>query len=158
MKWTRVVALAAATAALAACSGPEKVHDPQADVVPTQPVETTGSPLPRLKDDPEVVDFSLLYVQPTAAACSSVWVPGAVLPRRYEWCADENGDPVAGVRIGSCEVVTYQNQMWGIPGRRIRTVGNGLLGDPGYTGALTSCKRQTYASASPTGNRATDQR
>lgn len=86
--------------------------------------------------------YDLRFVSPTASACNVTWAPGAVLPEDYEWCADDDGAPVAGVRIGSCEVVTHRNEMYAVPGGRIAVAAGQLHLDPQFTALLTSCKRR----------------
>lgn len=85
--------------------------------------------------------FELRFVNPTAPPCASVWAPGQRLPVNYEWCVADDGTPIAGPRIGSCEVVTYDNQYYAIPGYRIRTANGVMSQDRAYQRALTSCKR-----------------
>lgn len=86
----------------------------------------------------------LRYVNPDAPACSVVWSPGAMLAVNYEWCRDEDGEPVAGVRIGSCEVVTHHNQMYAVPGQRIMAAIGEIHLDQQFAQLLTSCKRHPY--------------
>lgn len=92
-------------------------------------------------------EHDLRFVSPTAPACTVTWSPGATLPENYEWCSDEDGNPVAGVRIGSCEVITYNGEMYGVPGERISSVLGPLARDPQFTALLTACKRRPSRTA-----------
>lgn len=127
----------ALTGLLVGCSTPAE-EAPAAEETTT----TTPSEAPTTTATPTPVD--LRFVSPTAASCSSVWIAGSVLPAAYEWCADDDGSPVAGVRIGSCEVVTFRNQMFAVPGRRISTVAGVIFQDQNYLHALTACKRKPF--------------
>ncbi|NYG59775.1 hypothetical protein BJ980_002698 [Nocardioides daedukensis] len=87
----------------------------------------------------------LQFVAQSAAPCTQVWIGGAQLPANYEWCSDQDGEPVAGVREGSCEVIVHGTTMWAIPGRQIHVTGTDVSLDPGYTDATRSCKRRAVA-------------
>lgn len=126
-----------AVALLVGCSAPAE----QAPAA--QETTTTQSATPSATQTTTPVD--LRFVSPTASACSAVWIAGAVLPASYEWCADDDGSPLAGVRIGSCEVITFRNQMYAVPGRRIQTVTGVIYSDQNYLHALTACKRKPFA-------------
>lgn len=115
------------TLCLGACSAPV-------------PVAEEVSPVPLAEQ--RAVD--LRYVTSTAAACDQVWSVGALLPTDYEWCQDSEGEPVAGVRIGSCEVVVHGNELYATPGRRIRAVLGTTTQDRDYVQSLTACKRQPF--------------
>ena len=82
------------------------------------------------------------FVRASAPACGSVWRQGRRLPVNYEWCTDKNGGAVAGPRIGSCEVVSYDERLYATPGYRIRAVVGDMSQDPRFHRALTACKRQ----------------
>lgn len=86
-------------------------------------------------------DIELRFVNPTAPACSLVWVAGQRLPVSYEWCVGDDGAPVAGPRIGSCEVVSYAGTLYAVPGYRIRVAQGAMAQDPAFQRMLTSCKR-----------------
>lgn len=87
--------------------------------------------------------FDLLYVDPQAPPCATVWVAGTQLPEDYEWCVGDDGQPVAGTRIGSCEVVTHRNELYAVPGFQIKVASGSMAQDPGYRAELTSCKRSS---------------
>lgn len=103
--------------------------------------EPTGTPVPVASPG----SFALRFVREQGPPCAQVWLAGSVLPANYEWCADEVGGPVAGVRIGSCEVVVYNDLMYAVPGRRIRSSPVDVNLDPSYRRALTACKRAPFA-------------
>ena len=112
-----------------------------------QPTETatatvTSTPQAAPAGTPAAEPNELRYVSSTAAPCASVWVAGAVLPTNYEWCVGEDGVPVSGVRIGSCEVIAYRNEMYAVPGRAIQAGAGALQLDPQFLASLTSCKRR----------------
>lgn len=114
---------------------------------PTPTPEVTAEAVPAGTDTSTVAPtegpaYDLRFVNPSAASCSVVWTPGAELPEDYEWCSDEEGDPVAGVRIGSCEVVTFRGGMFAVPGGKISTSLGEIHLDPRFTDLLTSCKRR----------------
>lgn len=85
--------------------------------------------------------FELRFVNPTAPPCTAVWAVGRRLPVKYEWCVADDGTPVAGPRIGSCEVVTHEDTLYGVPGYRIRQANGVLSQDRAFRRALTACKR-----------------
>lgn len=114
---------------LSACS----TLSPGAEEVAPEPVPLT---------EQRAVD--LRYVTSSAAACDQVWNVGALLPADYEWCQDSEGEPVAGVRIGSCEVVVHGNELYASPGRRIRAVIGTTTQDREYVQSLTACKRRPF--------------
>ena len=91
---------------------------------------------------PSAKPNELRYVSSSAAPCASVWVSGAVLPADYEWCIGDDGAQVSGVRIGSCEVIAYRNEMYAVPGRPVMTSMGALQLDPQFLASLTSCKRR----------------
>lgn len=124
----RVAGLLAATLLLTGCSS-------SLDASTSAPT-TEGSPTPTAPE------HDLRFVSQSAPACGITWVPGATLPENYEWCSDEAGDPVAGVRIGSCEVVTHAGEMYAVPGGRITAALGPLARDPQFTTMLTGCKRR----------------
>lgn len=108
--------------------------------------------------------FDLLDVSRTAPECPEVWVAGARLPSNYEWCYDETDGahvPLAGVRSGPCEVVTFRNRLYAVPGFRIHENSNpdevggisSLGRDPGYQRLLTSCLRTPCPDAPADSNR-----
>lgn len=138
-----------AGAALLALGGCGAVQWPGASPEPEASTSTPASPTADVASDADTPDtpevFALAFVAQTAAPCSQVWVRGADLPGDYEWCADAAGDPVAGVRAGSCEVVVYGNNMWAIPSHEIHVTEEEVSLDPGYVEALTSCKRRAVA-------------
>ena len=105
------------------------------------PTETT-TVQPTTAATPSAEPNELRYVSSTAAPCSSVWVYGAILPPTYEWCVGEDGQPVAGVRIGSCEVIAYRNEMYAVPGRAVVAAMGPLQLDAQFLASLTSCKRR----------------
>lgn len=128
-----IQALAAITLAigLTACTTP--AADPEV-------AASTTSPAPA--DEQREVD--LRYVSPQTASCTQVWSVGAVLPEDYEWCQDDEGNAVAGVRIGSCEVVVHGNELYAVPGRRITAIVGSPAQDSAYADSLTACKRSPY--------------
>lgn len=133
--------LAAVALVLSGCSLPID------RAAPAPPPEVTAEVVPAGASSPSVAAtegpaYDLRFVSPSAASCSVIWTPGAELPEDYEWCSDEDGDPVAGVRIGSCEVVTYHNEMFAVPGGKISTSLGEIHLDPRFTDLLTSCKRR----------------
>lgn len=136
-------------AALLALGGCGAVQWPGASPESDEPTSAPASPTAAVEQAADTTEspqlFELQFVAQTAAPCSQVWVNGAVLPGDYEWCADEAGDPVAGVRAGSCEVVVYSNNMWAVPGHDIHVTAEEVSLDPGYVEALTSCKRRAVA-------------
>ncbi|MFC6153639.1 hypothetical protein [Nocardioides yefusunii] len=94
---------------------------------------------------PVTAPSPLQYVTSDAPACTVVWSPGALLAKDYEWCRDADGAPVAGVRIGSCEVVTHLNQMYAVPGHPIMAALGDINLDTQFAQLLTSCKRHPFA-------------
>ena len=129
---------AAALGLMVGCSNPA-AEEPAAQETTTA---AAASGTPTATQTPRPVD--LRFVSPTAQVCSAVWVAGSLLPENYEWCADDDGSPVAGVRIGSCEVITFRNEMFAVPGRRIQTVAGVIFQDQSYLHALTACKRKPF--------------
>lgn len=135
--------------AVSTCSTPAQDESdpspsPDASSTTTSQSDPSVAPPPnnssREELDPSKLD--LLYVRTTAPDCVQVWSPGAQLPANYQWCSDE-GDPVAGVRIGPCEVVVHKDEMYAIPGREIASVTAGDISqDQGFLRARTSCKRR----------------
>lgn len=106
----------------------------------------TGTPVaPR--PSPSALDarwYDLMHVQQTAAPCASVWAVGNVLAEDYQWCADEESNPVAGIRVGPCEVVSYGRTMYAVPGRTIAAVAGSIDRDQAYLDLLTACKRRPF--------------
>ncbi|MBM9461433.1 hypothetical protein JK386_16135 [Nocardioides sp. zg-536] len=147
--FVRAAAAVAAVGALSACSnlGLSKPSATETVTVQADPATPTtaapAAPAPSATASAGF-DFDLLYVDSNAPACDSIWRIGSLLPQDYEWCADAEGNPVAGVRIGSCEVVTYNNQFYAIPGRQIEAASGVITSDPRYLAALTSCKRRPF--------------
>ena len=128
---SRLASVLVVVTALSGCV-PQTTDD---DAATTATAETsTSSEIQR--------EVDLRYVSPTASPCTAVWAVGTVLPSGYEWCADTDGTPVAGVRIGSCEVVVHQNEAYAVPGRVITPVMGPIASDRAFLTALTSCKRR----------------
>lgn len=120
-------ALVASALLLSGCAGSGGTDTP--DVAEGTPAATSP-------------EHDLRFVSPTAPACTVAWTAGATLPENYEWCSDEEGNPVAGVRIGSCEVVIHAGEMYAVPGERITAAIGPLAHDPQFTDMLTACKRR----------------
>lgn len=139
------VALVLAGPALSACTLPGQAPAP-VESETTRPADATAESLPSPGTATTAaasgMAYDLRFVASSAAACSVVWTPGAVLPETYEWCSDEEGEPVAGVRIGSCEVITHRNEMYAVPGERISASLGEISQDPQFVALLTSCKRR----------------
>jgi len=102
---------------------------------------TNAGATPSATESTAAPDFDLLFVSSSAPACSSVWISGATLPVDYEWCSDAEGNPVSGVRIGSCEVVVYAAQFYAVPGYHVHLAAGDIEQDRGYLDELTSCQR-----------------
>lgn len=139
-----VVGIASLALALTSCS----VDD--IPFVEDRPDESS-TPIPSAKPSVVPADqvrpeskFELRYVRKSAPPCAATWIAGARLPVNYEWCVGDSGSPVAGVRMGSCEVVSYESRLYGVPGYQIRAVRGTMTTDPGYLRELTDCKRAPY--------------
>lgn len=109
--------------------------------------DPTGTQTGQGTADTDARWYELMHVQQTASPCALVWAVGNVLPADYQWCADQNNQPVAGVRVGPCEVVTHNRTMYAVPGRTIAGVVGTLDRDPTYLDLLTACKRTPHSSA-----------
>jgi hypothetical protein len=141
-----ILVAAVAVSAVSTCSTPRDDAAPEPEETAassaTPTAQSTVAPAPnnstRQKLDPS--KFDLMYVRTTAPECGSVWMVGANLPGNYQWCSDQ-GEPVAGVRIGPCEVIVYDEQFYAIPGRRITAANGDIAQDPAFARARTSCKR-----------------
>lgn len=88
--------------------------------------------------------FELKFVRRNAPRCEDVWAPGMVLPAKYEWCQSATEGRIAGVRIGSCEVVVFQDRLYAVPGREIVQARGDVVRDPAFFDAMTSCKRKPF--------------
>ncbi len=144
VKLSLVLGAAIVLPALSGCSGdglpwsddeptPTPTPTPVAEPAPDVPASGGGLTRSNVND--------LVFVRKSAPPCAAVWTPGRRLDKDYEWCADEAGSAVAGVRIGACEVITFQNQLYAVPGYRIRVATAPIASDPRYLRELTSCKR-----------------
>lgn len=144
----KIIALTTAVlSAVSTCSSQE-----ESTPAPTSVVQRVQDVLPKPVAAMRQEQFALLYVRADAQACANVWAAGVRLPANYEWCSDDKGEPVAGVRMGSCEVVAFDNRLYAVPGTRIRQVRGEITSDQRYLRALTTCPLRGRAQASGGGH------